>query len=308
MSTMRKTVIAICCSDLHLSLKAPVARAGEEDWLEAQRRPLVQLGELAKKHDAPILCAGDIFDRWNSPPELINWAIENVPYMYAIPGQHDLPLHNRKFIRKSAYWTLHCLGNAKTGKGMNHLFPDYPYGINGVCVESFPWAVDIIPPDNNDGRLHVALVHQYVWIEGRSYPGAPKEAKLSSNKKALKGWDVVIFGDNHKGFLGSVGDTTVFNCGGLQRRKSDEIDYTPWVGLLYDDGTIEPHLLDCSDDIITETVSRRDPKDDVGLQEFLEELTKLQDTGLDFEEAMKRVLEEKKPSPAVRKLILEAME
>ena len=53
------------------------------------QRSLEQIRDLQKEFDCPVICAGDIFDKWNSPPELINFAYDNLPEIYAIPGQHD---------------------------------------------------------------------------------------------------------------------------------------------------------------------------------------------------------------------------
>lgn len=320
MPTVRKQVVAICCADIHLSLKPPVARAGEEDWLAAQGRVLQKLCELQKKHDVPILCAGDVFDRWNSPPELINWSFTVFPHMFTIPGQHDLPFHNIDLLHKSAYWTLSkaCIPSTEDKKwrgrenGISHLKVGNTYHTGNLTFQGFPWGVPLTPPRQKfKNLLYVALIHQYVWIDGKEYPGAPKEAKLGDNRlwqEQMKGWDVIIFGDNHKGFLTKVGGTTVFNCGGLQRRKSDEIGYRPQVGLLYNDGSIEPHLLDCSADIIEDTGGRKSEKEDMDLKDFLNELSHLQSSQLDFEEAVKQILEERNPRTAVRQLILEALE
>src|SRR4030042_1550393 len=92
-------VIALFCSDLHLSLTPPVFRSNEPDWLTAQQRPLDELRALQSKHQCPIFCAGDLFDKWYGGPkehacELVNWAIKHMPYMHCIPGQHDLPEHD----------------------------------------------------------------------------------------------------------------------------------------------------------------------------------------------------------------------
>ncbi len=303
---MRSEVVAVLCSDLHLTLNPPLARAKEPDWLKAQARPLRQLKDLAAKHDVPILCAGDIFDRWNSPPELINWALDHLPFMYAIPGQHDLPTHNYELIHKSAYNTLMKGGHST--RGIYNLDPGDTHGLYGLHVEAFPWGYPLTAPKRmTEKRLKVALVHQYVWVVGKTYPGAPMEAMVRKGMKELKGWDVVVFGDNHKGFLTSKGNTVVFNCGGLQRRKSDEITYKPQVGLLHSDGSIKPHPIDVSADVIEETSPTLEVREDMELEEFLSELTKLQESSLDFEEAMKRLLRERKPKPLVRNLILKAM-
>ena len=301
MRTMRKpTVKAICCSDIHLSLKPPVARAGEDNWLDAQARPLQQLKSLAVKHKAPILCAGDIFDRWNSPPELINFAIRHLPEMYAIPGQHDLPHHNMETIQRSAYWTLVEAGviHHTIGRHSSH----------GIHIQGFPWGKTLEPCVEATDDITIALVHKYIWIKGTEYVGAPKEGKVAKWEE-LDGWDVAAFGDNHKGFLTRRNGTAILNCGGFQRRHSDQIDYAPQVGLVMDDGTVEPYALDCSSDIIVSTaVDKRTVEDGMELKGFLEELTKLQESELDFVEAIKRAMDERECSTTTRRLILEAME
>lgn len=300
---MRK-VVAICCSDIHLSTKPPVARAGEEDWLRAQARPLWQLKKLAEEHDVVILCAGDIFDRWNSPPELINWAIKHLPKMYAIPGQHDLPNHRLEDIHRSAYWTL-------VEAGIVTHVPDLesPHIGWGIELRGFPWGTPLryFKPDRTDALvLSVALVHQYVWVPNRGYPGALKEDRLAYCGKNLKGWDIVIFGDNHLSFLCRSKGTTVFNCGSFQRRNSDQIGYNPQVGLLYNDGSIEPKCLDCSDDVIQKRSTAIDVKEKLDIEDFLAELTKLESSELDFREAIKQAMHKARPS--VKELILEAMD
>ena len=49
-----KKVIAILCSDLHLSHVAPVARSAENNWYAAMARALQELRELAEEHDVPV--------------------------------------------------------------------------------------------------------------------------------------------------------------------------------------------------------------------------------------------------------------
>jgi predicted phosphodiesterase len=102
----RNAVKAIFVADLHLSLHPPIARSGEKDWLGVQAGYLNQLQVLASKHKAPIICAGDIFHTWNAPSELVNHTLSHIPIMGAIPGNHDLPLHNYEDMHRSAFYTL----------------------------------------------------------------------------------------------------------------------------------------------------------------------------------------------------------
>ena len=311
MPTVRTTdqVIAILCSDIHLSHRCPVARDEEPDWYSAMARPLAQLRDLAAKHHAPVLCAGDIFDKWNSPPELINFALKHLPDMIAVPGQHDLPYHNMDLIDKSAFWTLVQAGKV--------IIPDrlgMSYGGEGkLTIFGFPWGTPLTGPPavHSVGRFKLALVHKYIWIDGCGYPGASHESHLlTMPKNSLTDYDLAVFGDNHMAFITSEGNTQVYNPGTLMRRKADEIPYRPTVGLLHRSGKIEIHFLDDSEDIITELddlPQSRELKENPNLSDFMEKLSRLQTTGIDFRDAMLQMLEATKPPAAVRRIVLDAL-
>jgi hypothetical protein len=161
-------------------------------------RPLVQLRALAEKLKVPIVCAGDLFHKWNSPPELINFAIKHLPKMYCIPGQHDLPLHSYADIRKSAYWTLVEAGVITDIPGGGFLdVPEHRLRLFG-----FPWGFPVTPcEDRREGWFHLAVVHAYCWSATTGYPGAAPEHHARHHFKSLEGYDGGVYGDNHKGAL-----------------------------------------------------------------------------------------------------------
>jgi len=261
-------------------------------------------------HDCPVLCAGDIFDKWNSPPELINFAYDNLPdNMIAIPGQHDLPLHKYDDIEKSAYWTL-----INTGK-IKNLTNQFQTG--DLILYGFPYGFKVEQKDDIGGYgkefIHIAVVHEYRWIPGHSYPNAPTERKIHKRMSGVKGkkwlgYDAAVFGDNHIGFSTSVGNTQVFNCGAFMRRKSDEIDYKPQIGLLLESGKVEPYFLDTSKDKYLEIQDDTNTKDALDMKSFIEELEKLGDTSLDFQEALKEYLEKNRIRKEVKEILLKSME
>jgi DNA repair exonuclease SbcCD nuclease subunit len=294
------SVIALLIADIHLSQKAPVARSSEGDWYVAMERYLKQVRELKRINgDCAILCAGDIFDKWNAPPEVINFALDKLPDdMICIPGQHDLPLHNIGDISKSAYWTLKKVGKIiHIGTGMKVSIPDF-------VVWGFPYGSQVVQYEGKDSRVKIAMVHDYCWIQGSDYPGAPKEKRLGYRSKSLAGYDVSVFGDNHKGF--SVGP--VFNCGALIPRSSDESNYRPRVGMLHDDGVVITHTLDTTEDcwLVDDSSLRQEQEDDVGLKNLVTELNELEQSTLDFRQAMKRYLAGKIEED-VKKVLLEVM-
>lgn len=246
------------------------------------------------------------FDRWNPPPELINFALDELPSLYAVPGQHDLAHHSYEDIRKSGYWTL-----VKAGRVVNlpALSPVEVPGITPLRLWGFPWGTQVMPlTDPCDLVLDVAVVHAYFWTKGRGYPGASEEGLPSRWKKRVRGYDVAVFGDNHtpchipRGNLG----IEMYGCGGFFRRKSDERDHQPSVGLLRSDGSVTRHYLNVEADRFVDDV--REAATAPGLEGLLEELGRLADRGIDFAVAVRRALDNEGVSETVRAVVLKALE
>ncbi len=314
MRKQKEKVIAILCADLHLSPTPPIWRSAEPDWYKAMARSVGVLVNLQIEHDCPVLCAGDIFDKWygaigKQSAELINWAIEYLPdNMYCIPGQHDLPDHNYGEIERSAYWTL-----VKAGKIKNLNIDDCSLSAGPMTLYGYPFGSSLyqINLDIPTEKIRVALVHEYRWMKGCSYPGAPKESKINW-KIAEMGYDVIVYGDNHKGFYveancPKTGRTEIFNCGTLMRRASDEIDYKPWVGLLLESWRVEKHYLDISKDKYIESVEDV-PVEEMDMSEFIEELKKLGETGLEFVSRVERFFKKNKTKKVVKQILRKGME
>jgi len=299
----RDPVVAIICSDLHLQLRPPLAREEEPDWLAAMDRPLAEIRELVRKHKAIVLYAGDIFDRWNSPAELINWALEHLPSGWSIPGNHDLPNHRLELVHKSAYGTMVRAGklNDLSNKGLQIRNTLYIYGFPFGSVPKFE------RPKHKG--LVIGLVHEYLWQAGASYPGAPKEQKLSKVAKRFKPFDVVVVGDNHIGFKRKLkGGTVVLNCGTVMRRKSNEAHYEPQCGLIHESGKVSVHKFDISKDIITETVTEKEEKELKDMEDLVDGLSGLEASDLSFRDSIARAMKHKAVRPLVKQIILEALD
>lgn len=297
-------VRAILVSDLHLQARPPVARSTEPDWFAAMARPLNEIANLAADHGCPVLYAGDIFDRWNAGPEVINFALKYLPEGYAIPGQHDLPNHNYDDIRKSAYWTLVAAGhieNIRAGKWVH---------VDDMYIHGFPWGYNPTPVGREVGIMQVAIVHKFIWTADTGYTGAPKDEHLGTYKGSLAGYDVVAFGDNHKGFIRRLGNGPwVCNCGGLMRRKTDERDYRPGVGLLMGDGSVQRHYLDTTQDAFIELTAAAETVDRLlDMTEFVEGLRGLgANDALDFDASVRRFLTNNEVPDRVREIILASL-
>jgi hypothetical protein len=295
-------VVAIALSDVHLSLTPPIARAEEKDWLKAQETPWIEVKTLQIKYKVPILVAGDIFDKPINPPELTNWALDFLPEIYCIPGNHDLPNHAPSLERKSSFGTMVRAGKFHpVGKRPTYINELALYGTTLGKHPPRPWM-----KNSTDGLLlHVCLIHEYLWVNGKGYRDAPQEQRLSKVSKKFRGHDVYIFGDNHHGFHKKMKDGSfVWNCGLPIRRKSDEANIRPRVGLLRSNGEVVPHYLDTSADVMTALVpevSRDDRFDGV-----LGELKAAEKSGkrLDYRESLRKIPCGKR----TRKVLLESIE
>lgn len=313
MSDLPSSVLAIFCSDLHLSHKSPIARSAEDDWYEAMLRPLVELRTLQQRYKCPVICAGDIFDTWRSPPELINFALDNLPSnMICIPGQHDLPYHSFKEVKRSAYSVLVNAGKIVCIAGKSMRLSGTQLQLTGV-----PWGEHIPEPEEFDG-YNVAVVHRYIWIKGKNYINASRNSHASRVERRQQ-YDVMVFGDNHKGFTltpAGTGEAFVINCGGFMRRKIDEIKYQPRIVLLSCEAeglVVTDYMLDCSQDRLFETnrlvgeeVAELDSDPEVS--GFLRALRVLSSDSLDFRQAVQSALAQEPVDYIVRTLIEEAID
>jgi hypothetical protein len=123
----------------------------------------------------------------------------------------------------------------------------------------------------------------------------------------LKGYDVAVFGDNHIRFQKG----RLYNCGCLIRRRIDEKSLRPAVGFLFEDGSIEPHELDCSEDkwIGVEEAIKLEGRT-AELDAFLRELEGVEADYLDFAEEVKRYIADpvNKVSEATKSCVVEMLE
>lgn len=302
MSTMRKpNVIAILVSDIHLSSKPPVCRQEVAPWFDVMADYLRQLRTLADKYNVPILCAGDVFDKWNSSAELINFALEHLPQMYAVPGQHDLPAHNSSEVHKSAYHTMVLANKIQT------LEPGRPRRISkALTVTGFPWEFALRPNEHNGEGVHVALVHKFVWTKGKGFHGAPAADLATATACKLKGFDVAVFGDNHKPFRLTTRYCLVWNNGGFMRRSSDDVSREPHVGVLLENGAVRRKILDTSVDVIV-PVSKPNDQEQFDMTSFVQELKQAGSTEIDYRQAVFKTLRQNKIHPNVQQIVKECL-
>jgi hypothetical protein len=300
------TPIALAISDVHLSHKPPVWRSCEPDWYAAQRRVFDEINELANNLEndneinPPLLVAGDLFHKWNSPPKLINFAIDQFKRFdtIAIPGQHDLPNHLDDGMEMSPYETLIKAGAiCDVDKRSQEIPMSFKYTVVG-----YGWNTrEVIRKDNN----HIALVHQYVWMEQCSFRGAPNTRNVKPVAEALGKPKLIISGDNHIPFWHRP--TRIYNCGSLMRLNRNQLNHLPRVGIIYSDYSVIPYYLETHRDKYMNISDVNKLVDDAidrdNVDEFLAELATMGRGGLDFLVAVRRYVDRAGVQKATKRLI-----
>jgi hypothetical protein len=319
---MAKSKVAlVTCSDLHLSLEAPRARAEKgEEWLKVQQRYLRQLHDIKEKHDCEVVYAGDIFNSPYESPELINWAIQFMPKGYGIPGNHELPFHRYEDRHKSAYWTL------VKADVIEHLPPNEFRSVRTpggkFCyLWGFPYGTPVTPREETkngaglgtiEGNLDVAIVHAYIWSDRFTrHVKASEDSQVKGWFPKLKGYDVAVFGDNHKGFVSQAPNSvpSILNNGAFIRRSIDEKDYGA-VGLVYENGSVERVMLDCSKDkwVAKEEKVTAPEFTSEELEELMRTLRTSKKQRADFAKILLRSIDSERLGRLVKKVILKALD
>lgn len=307
-------VLCICTGDLHLTERPPVARSCEADWLAVQAGYLKQLADLAYELNPSsitrpfVVYCGDIFDKYNPSPTLVNFAIQHLPKGYAIAGNHDLPFGRYDDLHRTAFYTL------VKASVLTLLEPDKPIehrmGFKPVRLHGFPHGHKLRPlVTPHDMLTEVAVVHAYVWTKNTGYPGVSPKARLTNLWQYTSGYDAVMSGDNHQGFTKTSDNVSWCNAGTFMRRKADEKGYKPCVGLLHADGGFTRHYLDVSKD---EFVSDRElvelQQQGFDAEDFINQLAEMGDVTILFQEAVHRFFDANEVSEPVRRLTLQALE
>lgn len=304
----KKHVVALAWADLHFSHAKPKAR-GEDDWYAVMDGYLEQAHQIQSEFDGvPFITAGDVCHSWKEPAELLSFLIRRLPMpCYGIPGNHDAPFHSYEQLKRSAYWTL-----VEAGR-IAHLEKGVTYSTGILNLHGFAFGHPVHPnPNPHDMAIEIAVVHDYLWTSPATcFEGAPEEKHIGPTIPNLRGYDTAIFGDNHIGFdyRPLTGKTNVYNAGTLMRRRADEVDYKPSIGLIYNDGSVERRYLDVSKDKLNPTVDDGEQEDQPNITLDLSELlAKGAQQTIEFVETVKQWMKANKTSDHVRQKLVEIID
>jgi hypothetical protein len=273
-----KQASAIFAGDIHIRATIPECRT--DNFLFAQEKKWKWVIGLAKKHECPIIIAGDLGENAQWPNWLLEWfiTVSRRVRIIVVPGQHDLPNHRLDLWKKSAIGVLHA------GEAIE------------VCLEPiiikdtfglFPFPFDMpLKNHTSKGSPNVAVAHMMVIEDKPLWPGqeAPRGHALL---KEFNSFDTIVTGDNHNRFVHQDMDDgrLLINCGSFTRHKADQIDHEPHVYLYYAESNhIKEMPIPIEPDVVSRIHIDRKEHRDQRVEAFITHLHDDYEIGLDFEQ------------------------
>ncbi len=300
-----KNVDFIVCSDIHYRENIPVSRV--DDYFQEQRNKIMFIKALQERHGCPVLCAGDVFDKWRISPEFESWAIDCWPDKFiTIPGQHDLPQHNILNFPKSS---LHVLKVADKAIVINYDFERHYEDIDGLLISGFPWGAEPEKAPKNK-KFKVALIHTLTVEDDSDFlvemAGATPAKELM---RLLSGYDLIVSGDNHKRFIRETEKQLLINPGSMMRMKADQYSHEPGVYLVNKNLEYEfvkfPFM---KKEVITREHIEKEEKRDERIEAFVKRIDTDYSISLSFEENLEAFIAKNKTRKGVKDIIWEAVD
>lgn len=293
---------AILIADIHLREDQPECRT--DDYFAAQEKKVDWLKELAFELDAPVIAAGDIFDRWKQAPFMLGWSLDHMPRTYTIPGQHDLPQHRTGAMRKSALYVLEA-GDWSTpldSEGVDLL--DGALRAYGAGWGHDPDPIGPVPR----GTTVILALHRMVWTGRRPWPGCEAPSAMALLKKFP--WaDIILTGDNHLPFVVESQGRVLVNPGSMMRMTAAQVDHKPRV-YIWDSvtGKVTPEYFPIDKGVVSrEHIERVQARDD-RVEAYVEKLANEVEIGLSFEQNLEEFYRSNRTRKSVRQAIAVAME
>ena len=290
----------IACSDLHIHDKAPVNRI-EKDWSAVCLDKLRQVLSKARVLKCKVRVAGDFFDKSSHSPALVNGTLALLNeygdvFVEILPGNHDLKNHSQSLLPSSSIMTIGFLDNVTI------------VGSDWLSVTEENYVVDFIP--FGDELTHyggdVAIIHEFVWNK-EPWPGAPISGNWKNIAKKMKGYKLIIIGDNHQPFIKTHKKCTLLNCGSMLRKNIDQQDHKPAFYVIGDDLSIETIPFKISKDVFDTSASDLVKKKNKAIQEVAEQMKEGITFSLDFKKNLKEYFAKNKTEKSIREIIEGAM-
>lgn len=232
-------------TDIHQADKAPRSRT--DNWTETISAKLKQIAELAKKHDAYAVCAGDVFNfkaASKNSHALVKRTIEDYrQFPNCVPvaaGSHDFPYSDVARLDSQPLGVLEAAGviklvNYEAGENV-----EVPCEGGKVRIIGFPdnnkWSLEKFEQIDEYDGFTIVLAHAFASLDGGDFFG---HKVLSYHDLKKFPVDIWVFGhwhiDQEIEILENNNQDRVFvNVGAISRGSYsyENIRRNPAVGLV----------------------------------------------------------------------------
>ena len=290
----------IFVGDMHLSERRPISRT--DDWIKAQYDKIMFIKKMAKKHDAIVVTVGDVFDNVRNSNFFLAWCITMLPYMYVVPGNHDLPGNTMKNFERSPLAVL------KHAEIISILTEPTFFQSNSFALYPFPYGESLENLKLRLEKVSIAVMHfpLYKYKVPFWHKGIAKNHK--EIRKELNNYDLIVSGDVHEPFLDTRRKPYVLNCGSMMRRTSVQINYEPGIWLVEEDLKITRIPFPIDKKAVTKEHRIDEQKKDEHLMAFLKRFDDTFNISLDFEETIQRFFSANNTPKDIRDIVYAIMD
>jgi predicted phosphodiesterase len=284
-----KTVTAILTSDWHLREDTPTCFIG--NFQKEQWDAVDFISELQKRHNCPVVHAGDLFHTWKSSPWLLRETMKHLPKMFGtIYGQHDLPSHNLQLADKCGINVLEEAGKLTVLEGCH-------WGQTPETYES----TDFIK------NRHTLIWHHLTYLT-KPFPGADGGMAEGILRKYPM-YDMICTGDCHQSFTVEYQGRRLVNPGNLTRQTADQADFQPRVALWFaSDNSIEWVNLPIQKDAISREHLEVKEQRDARIDAFVSSLNGDYKTEMSFEQNLESFFQVNPVRESVKNIIYKSLE
>lgn len=283
---MRPT--AILTADWHIRSTTPSCR--KDDFIEAQWKKIEFIFNLASRYKCPILIAGDLGDKpeWKNEDlsKFIGMFNHHEQGIYCVPGQHDIPSHNKNLFYKGGLETLRKSGSLVIARSVTQSRDSQDFSLTGCW-----YSQQILKPSRSAER-NVLLLHKMVVNSEDLYPGQNADSGIKILKENPD-YDLIICGDNHQSFCSHYYGRVLVNCGNIMRDDIGQKDFKPCVWLWYvENNSVEQVYLPIQKDVFKEENESKEI--DRNLNSYVEKLQKEYTQGMSFQKNLESFLRQHK--------------
>jgi predicted phosphodiesterase len=278
---------AIITADIELRIHPPVSRI--DNYWETLTGKIKWLSDLQKKYNCPIFDGGDLFDkRYKQSPShfLIQWAIKNIPTIYSVPGNHDLPGKTIDNYDNSAMASLQAAGKV-FGIGESFCSANN----NSFYLYRIPYGQELKEPEEiPETDFRVVLFHGMVYDNNPPFPGCEGWEKKEVLRK-FPNFDLIVTGDNHQTFTGKLKNTLLVNAGSMMRNDADQEDHRPCVFLWYpEEFRVEQVFYPIKQGVLSREHLDKQQDKETRISAFVEKLGQQVVEGINFEKNLEQFL------------------